>query len=177
MINFQFYPKNKQITHDLKSVVDVFKANVTKFESPKFTLESNEVLNHVANDLKNIGYRVETSKKSSDKILVPILYGLNGQMEQRFDADAYNEEKGIVVEVEAGRAVTNYQFLKDLFEACVMSDVNYLVIAVRNKYRNSLDFKKSYNFFQYVVYFKQITTSFEGGIDHRVLNFKLRYCI
>lgn len=147
MINFQFYPKNKQITHDLKSVVDVFKANVTKFESPKFTLESNEVLNHVANDLKNIGYRVETSKKSSDKILVPVLYGLNGQMEQRFDADAYNEEKGIVVEVEAGRAVTNYQFLKDLFEACVMSDVNYLVIAVRNEYRNSLDFKKIITFF------------------------------
>lgn len=147
MIDFQFYPKNKQITHDLKSVVDVFKANVTKFESPKFTLESNEVLNHVANDLKNIGYRVETSKKSSDKILVPVLYGLNGQMEQRFDADAYNEEKGIVVEVEAGRAVTNYQFLKDLFEACVMSDVNYLVIAVRNEYRNSLDFKKVITFF------------------------------
>ena len=147
MINFQFYPKNKQITHDLKSVVDVFKANVTKFESPKFTLESNEVLNHVANDLKNIGYRVETSKKSSDKILVPVLYGLNGQMEQRFDADAYNEEKGIVVEVEAGRAVTNYQFLKDLFEACVMSDVNYFVIAVRNEYRNSLDFKKVITFF------------------------------
>lgn len=147
MINFQFYPKNKQITHDLRSVVDVFKANVTKFESPKFTLESNEVLNHVANDLKNIGYRVETSKKSSDKILVPVLYGLNGQMEQRFDADAYNEEKGIVVEVEAGRAVTNYQFLKDLFEACVMSDVNYLVIAVRNEYRNSRDFEKVITFF------------------------------
>lgn len=147
MINFQFYPKNKQITHDLRSVVDVFKANITKFESPKFTLESNEVLNHVANDLKNIGYRVETSKKSSDKILVPVLYGLNGQMEQRFDADAYNEEKGIVVEVEAGRAVTNYQFLKDLFEACVMSDVNYLVIAVRNEYRNSRDFEKVITFF------------------------------
>lgn len=147
MINFQFYPKNKQITHDLRSVVDVFKANVTKFESPKFTLESNEVLNHVANDLNNIGYRVETSKKSSDKILVPVLYGLNGQMEQQFDADAYNEEKGIVVEVEAGRAVTNYQFLKDLFEACVMSDVNYLVIAVRNEYRNSRDFEKVITFF------------------------------
>lgn len=147
MMNFQFYPKNKQITHDLRSVVDVFKAKITKFESPKFTLESNEVLNHVANDLKNIGYRVETSKKSSDKILVPVLYGLNGQMEQRFDADAYNEEKGIVVEVEAGRAVTNYQFLKDLFEACVMSDVNYLVIAVRNEYRNSRDFEKVITFF------------------------------
>lgn len=147
MINFQFYPKNKQITHDLRSVVDVFMANVAKFESPKYTLESNEVLNYVANDLKKLGYRVETSKKKSDKILVPVLYGLNGQMEQRFDADAYNEEKGIVVEVEAGRAVTNYQFLKDLFEACVMSDVNYLAIAVRNEYRNSRDFEKVITFF------------------------------
>lgn len=164
MINFQFYPKNKQITHDLKSVVDVFKANVTKFESPKFTLESNEVLNHVANDLKNIGYRVETSKKSSDKILVPVLYGLNGQMEQRFDADAYNEEKGIVVEVEAGRAVTNYQFLKDLFEACVMSDVNYLVIAVRNKYRNSLDFKKVITFLNTLYASNRLQLPLKGGL-------------
>lgn len=69
MINFQFYPKNKQITHDLRSVVDVFKANVAKFESPKYTLESNEVLNYVANDLKNLGYRVETSKKIQIKYL------------------------------------------------------------------------------------------------------------
>ena len=148
MINFQFYPKNKQITADLMSVVEIFKANVSKFESPKFSLESNEVLKHVANDLGQKGYRVETSKKSSDKILVPVLYGLNGQMEQRFDADAYNEEKGIVIEVEAGRAVTNYQFLKDFFEACTMVGVEKLCIAVRNIYRTSNDFEKVCRFFE-----------------------------
>jgi len=30
------------------------------------------------------------------------------------------------LEVEAGRAYTNYQFLKDLFQACMMHDVQYL---------------------------------------------------
>lgn len=39
-----------------------------------------------------------------------------------------------MVEVEAGRGVINNQFLKDLFQACMMDDVDYLAIAVRNKY-------------------------------------------
>jgi hypothetical protein len=37
-----------------------------------------------------------------------------------------------VVEVEAGRGVVNYQFLKDFFEACTMVGVEKLCIAVRN---------------------------------------------
>jgi hypothetical protein len=36
----------------------------------------------------------------------------------------------------------NNQFLKDLFEACVMPSVDYLVIAVRNDYRGQNDFEK-----------------------------------
>lgn len=147
MINFQFFPKNKPITTDLESVVNCFRQNAQYFESSKFSLESNVVLSYLTKDLIQNGYRVETSKKKSDKISVPVLYGKNGTLEQHFDADAYNEEKGIVIEVEAGRAVTNYQFLKDLFEAIVMSDVNYLVIAVRNDYRGNSDFEKVTTFF------------------------------
>jgi len=43
--------------------------------------------------------------------------------------------------------VTNYQFLKDLFQACMMHEVNYLAIAVRNIYRGSNDFEKVHTFF------------------------------
>jgi len=39
-----------------------------------------------------------------------------------------------VVEVEAGRGVINNQFLKDFFQACMMDEVEYLGIAVRNIY-------------------------------------------
>lgn len=49
--------------------------------------------------------------------------------------------------MEAGRGVTNYQFLKDLFQACMMNNVEYLIIAVRNIYRTSKDFEKVATFF------------------------------
>ena len=64
-----------------------------------------------------------------------------------FEADAYNEVYKIVVEIEAGRAVTNYQFLKDFYESCCMVDADYLCIAVRESYRKSQDYQKVCQFF------------------------------
>ena len=82
-----------------------------------------------------------------DKIHIPVLFGRNGTVEKAFDADAYHPAERFVIEVEAGRAVTNHQFLKDLFQACMMHDVDYLTVAVRNVYRKSKDFEKVYTFF------------------------------
>ena len=90
---------------------------------------------------------MERGKKKNEKIHVPVLYGKNGTTEKAFEADAYHDAEKFVLEVEAGRAVTNYQFLKDLFQACMMQDVDYLAIAVRNKYRTSKDFEKVFTFF------------------------------
>lgn len=92
-------------------------------------------------------FEVEKSKKKEDKISVPVLFGANGKIEKHFDADAYCAEAGYVIEVEAGRGVVNYQFLKDFFEACTMSGVDKLCIAVRNIYSNSNDFDKVCTFF------------------------------
>ena len=50
------------------------------------------------------------------------------------------------MKIEAGRAVVNYQFLKDIFQACVMHDIEQLVIAVRNDYRGHDDFETVINF-------------------------------
>jgi len=47
-----------------------------------------------------------------------------------------------VVEIEAGRALDNYQFLKDVFQASLMCGVEYLVIAVRNNYRGTNTFTR-----------------------------------
>lgn len=64
------------------------------------------------------------------------------------NADAYAANDGWVVEVEAGQAVDNNKFLKDIFQACMMHDVLHLAIAVRNKYRGSDDFAKVENFLE-----------------------------
>jgi len=142
MISWQYYPKSDKPPEHLLEVIKVFKQHETIVASPKHTLQSPQVLSVLENDLLEIGFRVERSKKAEHKIKVPVLFGRDGRLEKSFEVDAYREDMGAVLEVEAGRAVTNYQFLKDLFEACMMHNVYYLAIAVRRKYKGRTDFEK-----------------------------------
>lgn len=148
MINWMYFPKSDQAPGHLRQVVDVFSKNNHLIDSVMFQLPSNDVLWSLRQDLEGIGYVVESDKTAAWKIKVPVLFGVNGKMDKYFDADWYNASTQTVIEVEAWRAVVNYQFLKDLFQACVMHDVDYLVIAVRNTYRDSEDFSKVVSFFE-----------------------------
>lgn len=149
VIRWQYFPKNQKCTPHLLSVIRAFETVDASIASEEWSGQtSNEVLEKARPQLEKIGYTVESSKKSEGKISVPVLYGPQGRVEKYFDADAFNESEGCVIEVEAGRAVTNYQFLKDLFQACVMQDVNYLAIAVRNDYRGKSDFEAVRNFLE-----------------------------
>ena len=147
MINWAYFPKNIQIDYISEKIVNVFEKLNLKIDSHTNHYHSDQVLSILEPDLSSIGFCVEKSKCKDDKIRVPVLFGLNGKPEKSFDADAYSSEYGYVIEVEAGRAVINYQFLKDFFEACVMCNVNNLCIAVRNEYKKSNDFEKVCLFF------------------------------
>jgi len=141
MPSWQYYPKSDEIPEHLSKVINVFKQHCEETDSAKHRLSSNEVLLVLKKSLLDLGFRVEKGKKVEDKIKVPVLFGRDGQIEKSFQVDAYHEETGTVLEVEAGRAVDNYQFLKDLFEACMMHNVIYSVIAVRKTYRRQADFE------------------------------------
>ena len=110
-------------------------------------LPSDGVLAEVRPGLLNLGFEVESGKHRAEKIVRPVLFGPGGTPERTFEADAFHREARLVLEVEAGRGVTNYQFLKDLFQACMMQDAEHLMIAVRNKYRVSHDYDKVVSFF------------------------------
>ncbi|WP_204117359.1 hypothetical protein [Paraburkholderia sp. C35] len=133
-------------------MVKAFQSAHPRITSAEHTLPSNDVLGHIAPQLAELGFRVETGIKKADKIHVPVLYGNNGRIAKAFEADAHHVEEKLLVEVEAGRAVINKQFLKDLFQACMMDDVDYLAIAVRNVYEaagaNNRDFERVVNFFE-----------------------------
>lgn len=146
MINWQFFPKSRIIPEHLQNVLGVFELNERLISSNFHNYGSNEVLEYVRGDLEKLDFQIEKSKKSNDKIKVPVLFGENGKLEKYFEADGYNTATKTVIEVEAGRAVTNYQFLKDLFQACMMYEVNYLVIAVRKDYRGNADFQNVITF-------------------------------
>jgi hypothetical protein len=141
VIQWMFFPKSTRPTPVALSVVKAFEAIAPLIDSETHELPSNEVLSLSAPHLAAAGFVVEMGKKAEHKISVPVLFGLNGQLEKSFDADAFHKEAGFVVEVEAGRGVVNNQFLKDLFQACMMNDVFYLAIAVRNGYKGNRDFE------------------------------------
>ncbi len=147
MIEWQYFPKSAEIPDHLNNVVNIFIDALPDISSSEHDLPSNAVLAHIREQLLVQGYAVESGKKDVDKIRVPVLFGKNGRLEKYFDADAYHAPNRTVIEVEAGRAVDNYQFLKDLFQACMMHDVHYLVIAVRRIYKGDRDFEAVLAFF------------------------------
>ncbi len=144
---FQFYPANKKIPEHLESLIGAFEKNQEKISSQNHTMNSNSVLEILRSDLESAEFLIEKGKKFNEKIRIPVLFGENGKIIKSFDVDGFHEETGTVLEVEAGRAVDNNQFLKDFFESCIMKNVNYCVIAVRDVYRKQKDFEKVKDFF------------------------------
>ena len=137
---YQLFPRSFGITDEIKAVIECFEKNYQQIKSPNYNLSSDGVLKVIASDLKKINFKVEESKAKDDKIKVPVLFSLNNRIDKFFDADAVSLDGKIVIEVEAGRAYRNNQFLKDIFQACMMFEVEYLVIVVRNIYRGHKDF-------------------------------------
>ena len=135
MINYQFFPRSHGVTTEIKAIIDCFKQIEPQLEEENVQRTSNEVLALVRPHLETIGFAVETGKGKEEKIDVPVLFGENNEVDKSFFADALSADGKIVIEVEAGRAVRNNQFLKDIFQACMMFEVEYLVIAVLNEYK------------------------------------------
>ena len=148
MIRWIYFPRSDRPTKLARQIVQAFEANASEIDSGSKTLESNDVLKIVSQALAALDFRVEQGKSRSQKISVPVFFGLQGKPEKSFDADAFHSGEGFVVEVEAGRAVEGNQFLKDFFQACMMQGVSYLAIAVRNRYRKGDNFETVKTFFE-----------------------------
>ena len=132
MLQYQLFPRSFGITKEVKDVINCFALHYDEIKSPENNLNSDGVLKIICDDLKLLNFKVEESKARLDKIKVPVLFYKNNEIGKSFDADAVSADGKIVLEVEAGRAYANNQFLKDVFQACMMPSVDYLIIAVRN---------------------------------------------
>ena len=124
--------------------------------------ESEQIAKIVQKDLEDLEFRIETGKKKNEKIKIPVLFGENGRIIKSFDVDGYHEEFKTVLEVEAGRGVMNNQFLKDFFEACIMVNVDYCIIAVRDTYLKQKDFEKVKDFFDSMYASGRMTIPLKG---------------
>jgi len=162
LIHWLYYPRSRKAPPLVLDVVEAFRSASVDIDSAHNNLLSNGVLAHLAPTLVALGFRVETGRTRGQKIQVPVLFGLDGQLEKSFEADAYHEAAGFVLEVEAGRGVVNNQFLKDLFQACMMNGVTEFAVALRNDYRRSNDFKQAARFFDTLYASNRLKLPLEG---------------
>jgi len=146
-LRWQYYPKWSEPPEGISKLLKVFEIDFSKICSESNQKSSDKVLEVLSQNLVEQGFLTETGNKKTDKIRRPVLFGENGQIDKSFDLDAYHPSVKIALEIEAGRGVTNHQFLKDLFEACTIPSVDYLAIAVRQNYRGNKDYEKVIAFF------------------------------
>lgn len=123
MINYQLFPRSIGLSTELERIVQCFDAVNHIICSDANNLSSNEVLSAIRSNLEDADFLVETGKSNKDKIHVPVLFGHNNKIDKSFYADALSRDGKIVIEIEAGRATENNQFLKDIFQACMMHKV------------------------------------------------------
>ncbi len=147
-VRWMSFPRSREVPPLGRNVIEAFEEIHPRIASVQHDLSSNEVLAIACPNLQALGFDVETGKKQADKIRVPVLFGENGRFEKSFDADAWHRQEGFVIEVEAGRAVDNNQFLKDIVQASVMTGVEHLAVACRNIYRKNDDFRTITNFLE-----------------------------
>jgi hypothetical protein len=161
-LKYQFFPRSMGMSGSMIQVVECFAIHYNEITSYNNTLSSNSVLEILRPDLEKIGYTVEAGKKDAEKIKVPVLFGYNNYIDKFFNADALSNDGKTVIEVEAGRAVDNNQFLKDIFQASMMHDVEFLIIAVRQCYRDKNDFQKVYLFLETMYISNRIKLPLKG---------------
>ncbi len=98
-------------------------------------LSSDAVLKELRPGLEALSFQVETGRAATQRITRPVLYGPNGTRQVYYYLDGFHEELGIAVEVEAGQGRINNNDYRDIIRSALMLDVNYLVLAMPQKYR------------------------------------------
>lgn len=164
MLRYQLFPRSVGITDQIQQVIECFERAYEQIKSPENQLKSNEVLDILRPHLEDIQFTVETGKARGQKIPVPVLFGLNNNVDQSFNADGISNDGKIVLEVEAGRAYANFAFLKDIFQASMMYGVEFLILAVRNDYRGHNDFEKVYTFLETLYISNRLVLPLKGII-------------
>jgi hypothetical protein len=95
---------------------------------------SDDVLAVLRPSLEVAGYQVESGKSKSQKITRPVLYGDLGLALVSYDVDAFHDEFGIALEVEAGRGASNNADYRDILRTALLLDAKFLALLMPVKY-------------------------------------------
>lgn len=136
-IRFSTFPRTEPPPHFTNAIIDVFHSHEPSICTITLAkgLKSDAVLQVVCEDLQGLGFEVETGKKRAEKIHRPVFFGENGQPRLQYQIDAFHNEWKCGLEIEAGRGSMGNAVYRDLVQALVMVELDYLVLAVANTYK------------------------------------------
>lgn len=136
-IRYSTYPRTEPPAEFAQSIIEVFRKHEMDISTEKLPkgLESDAVLKILEKDLQDLGFEVETGKKKNQKIERPVFYGENGQPTVCYQIDGYSDRWKCGLEIEAGRAWMGNAVYRDLIQAAVMVEVDYLCLAIPNSYK------------------------------------------
>jgi hypothetical protein len=136
-VRYHFFPQTEPPPSFLRTVVDVFQKHEGAISTRMLDkgLTSNGVLAVLKDDLLQLGFQVELGKSEADKISRPVFFGEDGVPTLKYEIDAYHSVWRCGLEVEAGRAWMGNAVYRDLIQAMVMVQVDFLILAVPNGYK------------------------------------------
>jgi len=136
---WKYYPPRQRPPGWVEDVVAVFGAVQADVDSRHVSgLTSDRVLAVLRPGLVGLGFDVEAGKRKIEKIRRPVLFGELGSEDLAYEVDAFDQNRGIALEVEAGRGARGNAVYRDLIQTSLLVDAQFFVLAVAQEYRHKL---------------------------------------
>ena len=134
---FSTFPRTEPPPAFILRLAELFQEQSPQIDTVKLDkgLKSDEVLAVLRPGLLELGFEVEAGKRKEEKIERPVFFGENAVATVRYEIDAYQPKWRCGLEVEAGRAWMGNAVYRDLVQAMVMVEVDWLALAVPNTYK------------------------------------------
>lgn len=170
---WRFFPAYAAPPDWVHPVVGVFAAVREEIDSAvtfEKRMASNDVLRVLTPGLTGLGFAVEEGKTEIGKLPRPVFFGDEGEYLRTYEIDTFEPERGIALEVEAGRATMGNAIYRDLIQASLMVDANFLVLAVPIEYRymskgkqmKEASYTKTYSVVEAIYGSPRLVLPFEG---------------
>jgi hypothetical protein len=136
-VRYSTFPRTEMPPAFVSKIVEVFRLHEPAIGTLDLEkgLTSDIVLARMRDDFITLGFNVEGGKLASNKIKRPVFFGENAVPDLQYEIDAFHADWRCGLEIEAGRAWMGNAVYRDLIQALVMVDLDYLVLAVPNSYR------------------------------------------
>lgn len=138
---WSYYPRNARPPKwatELVSAVALNKEELDTTNPQADTAEritSDRALAILRPAMESLGYTVESGKAAGQRIERPVLFGDNGLPTVKYEIDAFHDELGIAVEVEAGRGAKGNADYRDIVRTSLLLDADYFVLMLPGVYR------------------------------------------